>query len=326
MKCPTCLNEIKTGSVTCPFCQQELCEDCGALLAPDSTTCPQCGASYGIYCTDCNAEVTPNATVCPYCGAVFEDSPEDAIPAGSKADVPFTGRCPQCQIPLYIMDGFCTECGQAICPACGAAVDDYDDICPNCETALFFDCPSCGQEILAAAPSCPSCSTFFVRYCPACGKPIMGAPDSCPSCSHTLQHRQRPAGHRVAFSYLVACPQCETHFDPNRSPCPECWNSVCIQCLRLLYPEDKHCPVCGAARPKHTTLRCSVCGAGFELGALSCPICEQELCTECGAAIPANSARCDTCGAEFECYCPNCQTPLADDMLTCPECGMTFDE
>ena len=50
-------------------------------------------------------------------------------------------------------------------------------------------------------------------------------------------------------------------------------------------------------------------------------------CGECGAFIPADSAKCRKCGVEFEkgmAKCSNCETWIPIGVKQCPECGVAF--
>ncbi|NOR82296.1 MAG: hypothetical protein GQ526_02255 [Ardenticatenales bacterium] len=298
-------------------------------MQPHSTSCPRCGAAYGIYCTDCNADVPPGAATCPECGAQFEDhdGPPATLPAAPPAarnESLFDGRCPSCDLALDLEDGYCTECGQSLCPACGAAVDEDDDQCPQCHTALFFGCPLCRQQLLAATSICPQCDAFFARRCSQCNHIILGAPASCPSCDQPLSYHQRPAGHRLILSSHIACQTCGSSFDPLITPCPACRTRVCPGCLRKLYPDDTGCPSCGAGLPTHQFTPCPGCGEILEIGTMQCSSCEQDICSECGAAVAGDA--CPDCGAQFESYCPHCETPLEASQQKCPRCGLDFDD
>jgi hypothetical protein len=153
---------------------------------------------------------------------------------------------------------------------------------------------------------------------------VRSATAACPVCASGLVVRQRPLGHRVAFSFAVACSECDTHYDPLQSACPGCRSLVCPHCLRRIYPGERRCAACGADLPDYGVSPCPRCGRLVEKGETSCPSCEQEICSECGAAVTGDL--CASCGAEFESYCPRCNAVLKAADTVCPGCGLRFDD
>lgn len=97
-------------------------------------------------------------------------------------------NCPQCGKPLPLQNmKFCPECG---CNLSAQSVEDYDVICPDCNTVITdenSDCPNCGcppnlftkrvkaKFLRGETLECPDCGMVFEdtipTECPNCGCP-----------------------------------------------------------------------------------------------------------------------------------------------------------
>lgn len=145
------------------------CPDCGALMDPDETVCPHCGAEFGFYCPECDEEIPAEASVCPHCGAELEEGFEDEIEGeeGLESEAkPGTAVeratfCANCGEPIGEEDEECPSCGVDLCPDCGNPLDPEAEVCPYCGAEFAFSCPECGQDLPADADICPHCGAEF---------------------------------------------------------------------------------------------------------------------------------------------------------------------
>jgi predicted amidophosphoribosyltransferase len=149
--------------------EEAYCPDCGALMDPDDTVCPQCGAEFGFYCPECDQEIPAEASICPYCGAELEEGFEDElegeeeVESQAKPDVAVERAtfCANCGEPIDEEDEECPSCGMDLCPDCGNPLDPDDDVCPHCGAEFAFSCPECGEDLPADADVCPHCGAEF---------------------------------------------------------------------------------------------------------------------------------------------------------------------
>ena len=148
------------------------CPECGALMNPGETECPQCGVEYGFYCPECDEEIDPDATICPHCGAELEEGFEDDDEQEQFDDdldqVADTGEliewaefCTNCGEPISPENAECPSCGMDLCPDCGHPLEEDQDVCPGCGAEFSFSCPDCGKDLPAEADVCPYCGYDF---------------------------------------------------------------------------------------------------------------------------------------------------------------------
>ena len=115
-------------------------------------------------------------------------------------------NCPQCGKPLPLQNmKFCPECG---CNLSAQSVEDYDVICPDCNSVITdenSDCPNCGcppnlftkrvkaKFLRGETLECPDCGMVFEdtipTECPNCG---------CPSERYKLHTDDREVGNEPA--------------------------------------------------------------------------------------------------------------------------------
>ena len=93
----------------------------------------------------CDKPVSDDDTVCPHCGCTF------------------VRECPGCGQEIYIGEEACPNCGQGVCPHCGAAMDDEATICGDCGFEYVLICPECNAEVPATAEKCPNCGLVFLE-------------------------------------------------------------------------------------------------------------------------------------------------------------------
>lgn len=96
------------------------CDQCGALVNKDATTCPSCKAV--LQCR-CGAPIVPNAVFCLKCGQKLDDIKPPII----KHECPSCGEL--CEDDLI----FCRRCGQELkCDKCGAKLLENSNYCIEC--------------------------------------------------------------------------------------------------------------------------------------------------------------------------------------------------
>ncbi|MEW5761437.1 MAG: SPFH domain-containing protein [Candidatus Thermoplasmatota archaeon] len=81
-----------------PQPQGKACIKCGAIVLPNQTFCPSCGAKQvvGLECPKCKATVSPEAKFCPSCGNKM------------------VNECPSCKAQILPGTRFCPSCGAKI--------------------------------------------------------------------------------------------------------------------------------------------------------------------------------------------------------------------
>lgn len=220
---------------------------------------------------------------------------------GQEEDV-FNGKCPRCEEPLFVEEGFCSLCGALFCGLCVQLVDDDDEICPHCQTQLYFDCPQCHFELSAGTHLCPNCQVLFPRFCVQCGVPLKAGDTGCAGCQAEVAFIPRQSArviHRLQVEgglvEIVACLGCGTQFNPAIGTCPNCRFRSCLKCQISLETEEQFCPNCGL-----------------------------EFCPTCGAIVFDEASACPRCGTEFELSCPACDAVVEADAEKCPNCGQLF--
>ena len=113
--------------------------------SPDQDFKEKAGNPEGIKCNVCGAISAPGSKFCPNCGDIFFLCPV------CGTDNPVTAEfCTQCHAPLPLTcskcgslnpasSTFCTECGNALgssCPKCGKIVSRGKKFCPDCGTKM----------------------------------------------------------------------------------------------------------------------------------------------------------------------------------------------
>ena len=66
--CSACGCDIPDGQNTCPGCGQQLCPNCGKVLASNAKFCLECGYAVVKKCSGCGTQLADNAKFCPECG------------------------------------------------------------------------------------------------------------------------------------------------------------------------------------------------------------------------------------------------------------------
>jgi predicted amidophosphoribosyltransferase len=347
-KCPTCLAPINAEVEGCPTCGQAFCLECYSPVSSQATFCQVCGAAYDLYCPDCNHELGPGEKACTNCGLNLQVKPPFIVFEAKVLESPvsepeniveesYSGRCPRCQVSLYVEDGFCSECGQTFCTRCGQATTDEDLSCPGCGLSLYFDCPLCGFELTAETELCPNCNALFPGHCPHCQSKVSAGDLACGQCGLGLTIIQRqsarvvrsiPIGDQVV--YLLACPTCGRNFNSTVPDCPHCGARVCSSCQLILQDNEPACPRCGFMHGELVAIsiepvtNCPTCKGEIPSGSTICPHCEQEFCPNCSVPIQADALSCQECGAEFELFCPSCESAISAETKRCPACGLEF--
>ena len=131
--CPTCYTLIDERSPSCPECGQLFCQACHEPVANDAASCPFCNEQLTMQCAGCKRDISRAAAFCPECGRALHKAGPIRVPeytrirrdADGPEDDAFNGACPSCAAELYVEDGFCSECGQALCAAYPAPPGDY---------------------------------------------------------------------------------------------------------------------------------------------------------------------------------------------------------
>lgn len=340
--CPSCNDLIESDAEICPNCGQEFCPDCDHPLEPDATVCRGCGLEFGLYCFNCDEEVDAETTVCPHCNTMLESPQtsaaieEEPKPGAEQAGSHSPAHCPNCRASDSLMNGFCTDCGQAFCGRCNHPVGEDDDECSNCGGSLYFSCPNCQFELTTGTELCPSCGVLFPRRCDRCRAGLSAGATHCPECQEPVSISRRTSA-RIIHTLMVkdqliriaACAECGSQFDLAGGVCRACGHRACPDCQTNLEPEELRCPRCGLEAagietPGEARGICSTCGKSVLAGSDECPHCQQTLCPQCGASVDEEEDTCPSCGAEFELICPKCQAIVTAEATACPECKLPF--
>jgi len=259
ISCPSCHSQISGRSGVCAHCGGLYCPSCIRPTDHDSTYCRFCGEELNRHCPDCGSEVTSHLSFCPECGLDLADKGPILVPEytrirendRSDEGESYNGTCPNCHSGLFIEDGFCPECGQAICTACGETIDEADNACPECGTQLFFACPLCDFELMAGSDMCPNCNALLPNVCSHCDAMVERTDTACPACHRPLTIQPRYSARTIRtflvgrkLVRMVACPGCGRNLNPASGPCTGCGSRVCSECQLILYDGEKKCPRC----------------------------------------------------------------------------------
>lgn len=177
---------------------QLVCRKCGAItqyrapppqdLAP-LEVCPKCGTPFGEGLTFCSNCGEPNVNLIKL--RAYE---------GSLSE----GQCRHKYVPFK--DGkICDRCGKIVfrgpivkkytpqgellfCNACGFALKETDNVCPNCRQKLK-------RISLASSPDPQQpAQGVDLAFCTQCGSSILPGSTSCQSCGNALSQVQTPPG------------------------------------------------------------------------------------------------------------------------------------
>jgi Zn-finger nucleic acid-binding protein len=155
------------------------CPNCGAAVAPDSTSCIYCGSSIAVrVCPSCFSSVSVGMTHCPHCGAEVSNSE----PGQTE-----TFRCPCCEANLAPISvgkhslQICKECGglwadkNAFQAICSHEEDQEAVINFRSESSqlqpipgpkrrrAYIPCPQCGK--LMNQKNFSGCSGVVLDWC-----------------------------------------------------------------------------------------------------------------------------------------------------------------
>jgi len=100
--CPTCHQQVQSGTVFCP--------SCGASLAAAAQQAAR--SAQGPTCVQCGAPIRSGTQFCASCGAAHSPTPAEPKPqAPTPPEAPETSACPACGAPCKPGAAFCAECG-----------------------------------------------------------------------------------------------------------------------------------------------------------------------------------------------------------------------
>jgi len=133
--CPSCRTPIELTVSICPSCNQKICLQCRRAVEEYEENCSECGFPI-------NQEFTPIVT--------STSNETDAIPQQDS-------RCPNCNKPVILDDGYCENCKRSFCPNCLSLIDDNALVCPFCQMEFTFVCSNCGNEIGTDDTMCKYC-------------------------------------------------------------------------------------------------------------------------------------------------------------------------
>ncbi len=113
---------------------ESTCSGCGAMVIPEDTFCPRCGAYFeeggSISCSRCGGNMTDRDGICSKCGPAIHEGKEDRVRG--------RGAVRDGIDEVYTKENESTE-----------DTDDDDFICSMCNTTVsgsMKQCPSCGTE------------------------------------------------------------------------------------------------------------------------------------------------------------------------------------
>lgn len=337
--CPNCAFHLHETDGVCPQCGQFYCLECGAFLTEDADSCPTCGAEFASFCSECEQEVPGSATICPHCDALLDGTAEsgeseaELKPVDLILPARFSGKCPSCDSPVFLEDGFCSHCGAAFCSSCGKSVGEEDTVCPHCQIPLYFDCPLCGFELLTGTDQCPNCNALVPNYCTICQFALPRDAQQCPHCATPVRVIRRKSA-RIIHSLrleeqivqVAACPGCGGHLHVYEGVCKSCAYRICPGCQIALQADESICPRCGPNKPQIVHVpdhvrECSNCGQPLHVLDDECLNCKQQFCPECFMPIGEDDTACAKCGVEFDFECPHCGQSVGAKDEACPSCG-----
>ena len=338
-RCPNCALPLQENEGECPYCGHTYCPECGLSLPADAESCSSCGAEFAAFCSECEQEVPNEAAVCPHCGTSLEEEDEDAAHSDDGSAINlilparFSGTCPACASPVFLEDGFCGQCGAAFCSNCGESIAEEEEVCPHCQTALYFDCPLCGFELMTGSDQCPNCNALVPNYCTHCRAALPRDSVQCPTCSTAVRVISRNSA-RVIHSLrlgeqivqVAACPGCGGHLHLHEGVCASCGFRICPACQISLKPDEAICPRCGPEKVQivhagEQTRKCPKCGHPLHGLDDECAHCQQLFCPQCFAPVADADIVCGSCGAEFDFECPQCGEVVGAEDDVCSSCG-----
>lgn len=116
VRCAHCNAENRLGLNFCTCCGSRLstpCQNCGALVPPDSRFCPNCAALAGIGRFgkfQHKIENTDIAIKCRQCGTENTSGRRFCSNCGSRLVIP----CPVCGNVNVLPSGYCPDCGNIV--------------------------------------------------------------------------------------------------------------------------------------------------------------------------------------------------------------------
>ena len=268
-----CLDCHLYYGTACPECWKCSAEYSDEEYCPDCGTCMDCADGHCMLCFRCGNCVE----LCERCNEQCVDCHEenDLGPDDPYSPCPFCGKCKD--------DGtaFCHECGTCqecmdICEDCGLCTDCIEILEAHCT-----ECGECGQvtELCAdGGDHCVDCCEGNEWLCPDCG-----------SCTEALG--------------LERCRDCMRCEDCGEL-CDIC-GGFCIECA--IEVEALHCPGCGGCYEGDGLMHCYECMMCEDCVG---PICDHDLCADCG--IPDGH------------HCPDCWQCL-EELDRCADCGRCAD-
>ena len=268
-----CLDCHLYYGTACPECWKCSAEYADDEFCPDCGTCMDCAAGHCMLCFRCGNCVE----LCERCNEQCVDChwENDLGPDDQYSPCPYCGKCKDDGTPFCYECGTCQEC-MDICEDCGLCTD-----CIEIMEAHCTECGECGQvtELCAdGGDHCVDCCESNEWLCPDCG-----------SCTEALG--------------LERCRDCMRCEDCGEL-CDIC-GGFCIECA--IEVEALHCPGCGGCYEGDGLMHCYECMMCEDCVG---PICDHDLCADCG--IPD------------EHHCPDCWRCL-EELDRCGDCGRCAD-
>jgi RNA polymerase subunit RPABC4/transcription elongation factor Spt4 len=311
MKCPDCDAPIDPGLDECPYCgaltsvmekalekkevkrapappppprpkEKErkpdiVCTECGAILEPNMTECPDCGMSVEkmkaakaepeeevqfifdgkreIACPYCFNSVEPGVSECPFCGESLGGLAGAEVSGDKKEGLKAEEQREPPEKPAYIE-----------CPDCGSRIEPDLAECPNCGAVIReLAPPTVEEERKLEAGEGPITFTAEDVECPDCGTLVEPELNECPYCGAVLREASREAGEakaeekkwRVQEDLETLCPDCGAIVDSRFDMCPECGAEI-GGLEEEGFEEGYVCPECGQVYTEPIS-KCSQC-------------------------------------------------------------------
>lgn len=114
IKCDRCDRQNQAGMNFCIYCGARLgtlCQNCGAIVPPDSRFCPSCAALTGMGRFGKHQDKVEDADRllrCVNCGTENESGKRFCRSCGAKLVIP----CPVCHNINVMPSGYCPDCGK----------------------------------------------------------------------------------------------------------------------------------------------------------------------------------------------------------------------
>ena len=161
------------------------CEKCGAEVAKEAAFCSVCGAPVPKpavpvrddmeKCASCGAMVEKGMRFCTNCGKPMVAVPVQEAPA----ETPVKAACTICGAELEEDAAFCTNCGNSVTKAEKAVETEEIPVVMEAVPVETEETPA--DESNAVCPSCGAMVEQGMRFCTTCGKAMeFGAEDAFP--------------------------------------------------------------------------------------------------------------------------------------------------